>query len=30
MADRLEKAAATAQSYDQGNIAGLDDAMRAV
>ncbi len=27
MADRREKAAATAQSYDQGNIAGLDDAM---
>ncbi|MBB5735454.1 hypothetical protein FHT08_001195 [Xanthomonas campestris] len=27
MADRREKAAATAQGYDQGNIAGVDDAM---
>ena len=27
MADRREKAAATAQAYSQGNIAGLDDAM---
>ncbi|WP_207759709.1 hypothetical protein [Xanthomonas prunicola] len=25
MADRREKAAATAQAYSQGNIAGLDD-----
>ncbi|WP_244150044.1 hypothetical protein [Xanthomonas sacchari] len=27
MADRREQAAATAQAYNQGNIAGLDDAM---